>query len=57
MDRLIYFLFFLLTLSLQGQVGVNTQNPETTFEVVGKPDDLNHYDGIIPPRITVDQLA
>ena len=57
MDRLIYFLFFLLTLSLKGQVGVNTQNPETTFEVVGKPDDLNHYDGIIPPRITGDQLA
>ena len=57
MDRLIYFLLFLLTLSLQGQVGINTENPETTFEVVGKPDDLNHYDGIIPPRITGDQLA
>lgn len=57
MERIIYFLLFLFTFSLQGQVGINTQNPETTFEVVGKPDDLNHYDGIIPPRITGDQLA
>jgi hypothetical protein len=57
MNRILYFLLCLITLSLQGQVGINTQNPETTFEVVGKPDDLNHYDGIIPPRITGDQLA
>ena len=57
MNRILYFLLCLITLSLQGQVGINTQNPETTFEVVGKPDDLSHYDGIIPPRITGDQLA
>ena len=57
MSRIYYFLLCLLTLSLHGQVGINTTTPETTFEVVGKPEDLNHYDGIIPPRITGDQLA
>ena len=57
MGKLFYFLFILLTSSLYGQVGINTTTPETTFEVVGKPDDINHYDGIIPPRITGDQLA
>lgn len=48
---------FLITISIQGQVGINTQTPETTLEVVGKPNDVNHYDGIIPPRISGDQLA
>jgi hypothetical protein len=49
--------FVLLTVNLFSQVGINTQTPEATFEVVGKPNDVNHYDGIIPPRITGDQLA
>ena len=57
MDKIFYFLLCLLTVSLQGQVGINTTTPEATFEVVGKPDDVNHYDGIIPPRIAGDQLA
>lgn len=41
----------------KAQVGINTQTPETTLEVVGKPNDLAHYDGIMPPRITGNQLA
>ncbi|MCD0456309.1 hypothetical protein LPB85_12765 [Chryseobacterium sp. LC2016-27] len=57
MNKLIYFLLFLITISVEGQVGINTQNPETTLEVVGKPNDINHYDGVIPPRITGNQLA
>lgn len=57
MNKLTYFLLFLMTISVEGQVGINTQSPETTLEVVGKPNDTNHYDGIIPPRITGDQLA
>ena len=52
-----YCLPFLSALFLQGQVGINTQTPQTTLEVIGKPNDPNHYDGIIPPRITGDQLA
>ena len=57
MNRLLYLLLFLLTISINGQVGINTETPETTLDVVGKPNDVNHYDGIIPPRITGNQLA
>ncbi|OCA69142.1 hypothetical protein BBI01_18230 [Chryseobacterium artocarpi] len=47
----------LVTTHLFSQVGINTQSPKATLEVVGKPNDINHYDGIIPPRITGDLLA
>ncbi|HEX7870804.1 MAG TPA: hypothetical protein VF455_11900 [Chryseobacterium sp.] len=57
MSKYIYFLLILVTISIKGQVGINTQSPESTFEVVGRPNDINHYDGIIPPRITGNQLA
>ena len=57
MARLLYILFLFATLSLNAQVGINTETPETTLDVVGKPNDTNHHDGIIPPRITGDQLA
>jgi hypothetical protein len=49
--------FVLVTVKVFSQVGINTAYPETTLEVVGKPDDSNHYDGILPPRITGDQLS
>lgn len=39
------------------QVGINTASPETTLEVAGKAEDINHYDGILPPRLTGDQLS
>ena len=57
MKTLLYFFFSLLTISVSGQVGINTPNPEATLHVVGKPDDPNHYDGIIPPSMTGDQLS
>ena len=57
MARFLYMLLLFATLSLNAQVGINTVTPETTLDVVGKPNDTSHYDGIIPPRITGDQLA
>ena len=54
---MIYFFLPFIGLLVQGQVGINTQTPEATLEVVGKPNDITHFDGIIPPRITGDQLA
>jgi len=57
MKKLSHLLLTLIVVSIQGQVGINTQNPEATLEVVGKPNDVNHFDGIIPPRIAGDQLA
>jgi hypothetical protein len=47
----------LASISISGQVGINTQTPATTLDVVGRPNDLNHYDGITPPRLTGNQLA
>ncbi|KMQ61263.1 hypothetical protein ACM39_17755 [Chryseobacterium sp. FH2] len=38
------------------QVGVNTDLPRATFEVVGNPMDTSKFDGIIAPKITGDQL-
>ncbi|SHK68431.1 hypothetical protein [Epilithonimonas mollis] len=57
MKTLFYFLFSFLTILVSGQVGINTPNPEATLHVVGRPDDPNHYDGIIPPSMTGDQLS
>lgn len=51
------YLFSLILVSIKGQVGINTQTPEATLDVVGKPNDVSHYDGIIPPRISGNQLA
>ena len=54
MKATFYLLLTLFAIKLNAQVGLNTQTPETTFDVVGKPNDTSHYDGIIPPRITGD---
>ena len=57
MKKLIYFLLLFFTTLFKSQVGINTTSPETTLHVVGKPTDANHFDGIIAPRITGDQLS
>ncbi|WP_419868772.1 hypothetical protein [Chryseobacterium sp. CT-SW4] len=38
------------------QVGVNTQVPKTTLDIVGNPAETSVSDGIIAPRLTGDQL-
>ena len=57
MKKLNHLLLALTVVSIQGQVGINTQTPEATLDVVGKPNDVNHYDGILFPRISGDQLT
>ena len=56
MKRLIYFLILVVNIQLQAQVGINTQTPQATLDVVGKPSDVNSLDGFIAPRITASQL-
>ncbi len=41
---------------LCAQIGINTNNPQATLDVVGKTSSPSSFDGIIPPRITGDQL-
>ncbi|WP_299764521.1 hypothetical protein [uncultured Dokdonia sp.] len=38
-------------------VGIGTTDPQTTLDVVGQPDVVTRLDGILPPRLTGDQLA
>lgn len=39
-----------------GQVGINTNTPAATLEVVGKPATATAIDGVIVPRLTGSQL-
>jgi hypothetical protein len=38
------------------QVGLNTEHPKATLDVVGNPADNSKFDGIIAPRITGNEL-
>lgn len=38
------------------QVGINTNDPKITLDVVGSPADTSKLDGVIAPRITGEQL-
>lgn len=38
------------------QVGIGTDNPATTLDIVGNPATTTVFDGVIPPRIAGDQL-
>lgn len=54
--QLLSILFLLITMSTFSQVGINTESPAATLDVVGKPDDETSLDGLIPPRLTGNQL-
>lgn len=49
--------FFGSIISISGQIGINTQTPNSTLDVVGKPDMPSVADGLIIPRLSGDQLA
>lgn len=38
------------------QVGIGTENPSATLDIVGKPGVATAIDGLLPPRLTGDQL-
>ncbi|MBM7420272.1 MULTISPECIES: hypothetical protein [Chryseobacterium] len=38
------------------QVGINTESPDATLDIVGKPATTTAIDGLLPPRLTGDQL-
>lgn len=56
MKKSILLLTALSATLIYGQVGINTQTPKATLDVVGKPSDSNSLDGFIAPRITASQL-
>lgn len=38
------------------QVGINTEEPKATLDIVGSPNDVTKIDGLIAPRLTGDEL-
>jgi len=57
MKKIYYWSFMLLTVfTVSGQVGINTTTPQATLQVEGKPSISSELDGIIPPRLTGNQL-
>ncbi len=54
-----YILCFTLILcsNIYAQVGIGTTSPNATLEVQGDPTSATTIDGIIPPRLTGDQLS
>lgn len=40
----------------QAQVGIGTDTPQATLDIIGQGDDNNVIDGVIAPRITGNQL-
>jgi hypothetical protein len=54
-----YILCFNLILcsNIYAQVGIGTTSPNATLEVQGDPTSATTIDGIIPPRLTGDQLS
>lgn len=56
MKSIFFILFFYSVLQLNAQTGINTIDPKATLDVVGQPSTITVMDGIIPPRLTGDQL-
>lgn len=52
----IFLPLLLISAGMYAQVGINQETPKATLDVVGKPTETNHLDGIIAPRITGTQL-
>ncbi|WP_312992342.1 hypothetical protein [Chryseobacterium flavum] len=50
------FSCFIVSQVLFGQVGVNTQSPSATMDIVGNPSSSTTPDGLLPPRLSGDQL-
>ncbi|WP_326983978.1 hypothetical protein VUJ46_05395 [Chryseobacterium sp. MYb264] len=46
----------LLSVNTYSQVGINTESPKATLDVLGKPTLATAADGVIAPRLTGDQL-
>lgn len=40
-----------------GQVGIGTTSPQSTLDIAGNPTSTTSLDGVIPPRLTGDQLG
>jgi hypothetical protein len=51
----LFFFFIIITLFLQAQVGINTNDPKATLDI-SINNATNNPDGIIIPRLTIDEV-
>ena len=56
MKTIIYLFLPLIGMSVQGQVGINTENPRATLDVMSNVVDVTKPDGIIAPRLKGSEL-
>lgn len=56
MKKVFYSITFVLCTMAFGQVGINSNNPKATLDIVRHPNGVNLPDGVIAPRLTGDQL-
>lgn len=57
MKKQIYLIAtILLSYIVNAQVGINTETPKATLDIIASPLDKTKVDGFIPPRLTGDEL-
>lgn len=49
-------LLFAVSFSVSAQIGIGTTTPQATLDITGQPTATTQLDGVIPPRLTGDQL-
>ncbi len=57
MKKILLIAILGIAFSAKGQVGINTESPNATLDVEGKPSSTSMKDGIIAPRSSKQQLA
>jgi hypothetical protein len=56
MKKIVLFLGVVVVQSSFAQVGISTESPKATLDVVAKPNDITKTDGFIAPRLTGNEL-
>ncbi|WP_339700770.1 hypothetical protein [uncultured Marixanthomonas sp.] len=54
--NLLSLLSLLIVVTVYSQVGINTVSPKATLDINGNPSVVSEMDGIIPPRLTGNEL-
>ncbi|MFV0304456.1 MAG: hypothetical protein ACK5IC_03110 [Moheibacter sp.] len=56
MKKIILFLLVTVNLFVYAQVGIDTDTPKASLDIMGKPTNISTLDGVIAPHIAGEQL-